>query len=63
MVASSAAAVKGTVGTVTVHAMGGITADPAQADPDAVGSYLVNNTLWNYSVTTDGIVTQGTKIP
>ena len=62
VVASSAAAAKGTVGTVTLHPMGGITADPTKADLNAVGSYLVNNSLWQYLVTTDGTVSQGSKV-
>ena len=62
LVAASAASASGTVGEVTPVANAGITADPTQTDPDAVGSYLVNDTLWAYTVTTDGTVTQGAKL-
>ena len=60
VVASSAAAASGTLGTVTsISPAAIIVADTTQADVNAVGSYLINDTSYTYSVTSDGQVTPG----
>ncbi len=61
-VAATAAAVEGNLGVV-IPVGGFITADPAQSDPDAVGSYLLNDTQWQYNVSSEGVVTVGTDHP
>jgi type IV pilus assembly protein PilA len=62
-VAAAAAAASGTVGAVTPVTDSIITADSAQTDPDAVGSYLINDTQYQYNVSAAGQVTTGTGHP
>ena len=59
VVASSAAASQGTLGTVTsISPAAIITANPG-GGADNVGTYLINDTSYTYTVTTDGQVEQG----
>ena len=57
VVASSAAAASGILGTVNSLTATIITANPGGPDDD-VGTYLINNTSYTYTVTSDGQVTQ-----
>ncbi len=62
-VAATAAAVEGALGVVIAVTNTTITADPSQTLPDAVGSYLLNDTQWKYNVSTEGAVTVGDDHP
>jgi type IV pilus assembly protein PilA len=58
-VAATAAAVSGDLGVVIQITDSTITATPTGA-ANAVGTYLLNNTEWQYNVSTTGMVTTGT---
>ena len=62
-VAATAATAEGTIGTCLAEADEIIEALGPTGDADAVGTYLLNDTEYQYTCTTDGQVTPGTGHP
>ncbi len=61
-VAATAAAVEGTLGVVDVEDDEIIEATPG-GDDNYVGTWLLNDTEWQYNVSAEGVVTVGTDHP
>ena len=61
--AATAAMAEGDLGYCEPEADEVIEALGLSADPNEVGTYLLNNTKWRYTVTPEGMVTVGTGHP
>ena len=61
--AATAAMAEGDLGECDEVPNDFIIADPTSENGDFVGKYLINDTEWRYTVTTDGQVTPGDEHP